>query len=466
LKIEVQNLEGCKRRLDIQIPGSIVGGEIKRASAEMAKYARVPGFRPGRVPLSVIRQRFKSELRQEALRNLLPSAVETAVDEHKLRIIGEPGVETLDFASDDTLDVAVLVEVLPDFELKDYKGMAVTKTVYRVLDSDVDKVIEKMREDAAQLVAVDEEGRLATDGDFVSIDVVGHHVDVGEGHEGHHHEPLKADDLSIEIGGDGVHPEFNDALRGMKVGEEKTFTVTYPETGAPGMAGHTIEYTAKVVAIRVREVPDFNDEFASEQGEGEYDTAEKLRAAVRADLERSAESRTGSELEETVIAALTDANDFPVPEVLRAEQANSRMQQLVRAFQSRGIDPRGMSLDWASIRDSAFAGAERDVRAMLIIERIAASENLDPTDDEVEAEIQQMAEALGQPIEQLKARLTKEGGADSIRHRLRSRKALNYVIDTATVKVETVDGLEPKKVAGSAAPGPVEEGSAESESGS
>lgn len=465
MKIEVQNLEGCKRRLDIQIPGSIVGGEIKRASAEMAKYARVPGFRPGRVPLSVIRQRFKSELRQEALRNLLPSAVETAVDQHKLRIIGEPGVETLDFATDDTLDVAVLVEVLPDFELKDYKGITVTKTVYNVLEADVDKVIDKMREDAAQLVAVDEEGREAADGDFVSIDVVGHHVDVGEGHEGHHHEPLKADDLSIEIGGEGVHPEFNEALRGMKVGEEKTFTVAYPETGAPGMAGHTIEYTAKVVAIRVREVPEFDDDFASEQ-EGDFDTAEKLRAAVRSDLERSAESRTRSELEEAVIAALTDANDFPVPEVLKAEQANSRMQQLVRAFQSRGIDPRGMSLDWASIRDSAFAGAERDVRAMLIIERIAANENLDPTDDEVETEIGQMAAALGQPIEQLRARLTKEGGADSIRHRLRSRKALNYVIDTATVKVESVDGLEPEKVAENAAPAAVEEGSAESESGS
>ena len=465
MKIEVQNLEGCKRRLDIQIPGSIVGGEIKRASAEMAKYAKVPGFRPGRVPVSVIRQRFKSELRQEALRNLLPSAVETAVETHKLRIIGEPGVETLDFATDDTLDVAVLVEVIPDFELKDYKGMTVTKTVYTVLDADVDKVIEKMREDAAQLVAVDEEGREARDGDFVSIDVVGHHVDEGEGHEGHHHEPLKADDLSIEIGGDGVHPEFNDALRGMKVGEEKTFTVTYPETGAPGMAGHTIEYTAKLAAIRVREVPEFDDDFASEQ-EGDYDTAEKLRAAVRSDLERAAEGRTSSELEETVISALTDANDFPVPEVLRAEQANSRMQQLVRAFQSRGIDPRGMSLDWASIRDSAFAGAERDVKAMLIIERIAANEKLDPTDDEVETEIEQMAAALGQPIEQLRARLTKEGGADSIRHRLRSRKALNYVIDTATLKVETVDGLEPKKVADSAAPAADDEGSAESESGS
>lgn len=465
MKIEVQNLEGCKRRLDIQIPGTIVSGEISRASAEMAKYARVPGFRPGRVPVSVIRQRFKSELRQEALRNLLPSAVETAVDTHKLRIIGEPGVETLDFASDETLDVAVLVEVIPEFELKDYKGMTITKTVYRVLDSDVDKVIEKMREDAAQLVADDTEGREARDGDFVSIDIVGHHVDVGEGHEGHHHEPLKADDLTIEIGGDGVHPEFNDALRGMKVGEEKTFTVAYPETGAPGMAGHTIEYTAKLAAIRVREVPEFDDDFASEQ-DGDFDTAEKLRAAVRSDLERSAENRTSSELEETVITALTDANDFPVPEVLRAEQANSRMQQLVRAFQSRGIDPRGMSLDWSSIRDSAFAGAERDVRAMLIIERIAANEDLDPTVDEVEAEIVQMAEALGQPVEQMRARLTKEGGADSIRHRLRSRKALNYVIDTANVKVETVDGLEPKKAAEIAAPAAEDGGGTEAESGS
>lgn len=466
MKIEVQNLEGCKRRLDIQIPGAIVGGEIKRASTEMAKYARVPGFRPGRVPVSVIRQRFKSELRQEALRNLLPSAVETAVDEHKLRIIGEPGVESLDFANDDTLDVVVLVEVIPDFELADYKGLAVTKTVYNVVDADVDAVIAKMREDAAQLVADDTEGREARDGDFVSIDVVGNHTDEGEGHEGHHHEPLKADDLSIEIGGEGVHPEFNDALRGLKVGEEKTFTVAYPETGAPGMAGHTIEYTAKLVAIRVREVPEFNDEFASEQGDGAYDTTDKLRAAVRTDLERSAENRTTSELEESVIAALTDANDFPVPEVLRAEQANSRMQQLVRAFQSRGMDPRGMSIDWASIRDSALVGAERDVRSMLIIERIAANENLDPTDEEVEAEIQRMAEALAQPIEQLKARLTKEGGADSIRHRLRSRKALNYVIDTATVKVESVDGLEPKKAADVAVAAGDDESGAEAESGS
>lgn len=443
MKIEVTTLEGCKRRLDIQIPGPIVNGEIQRASSEMARYARVPGFRPGRVPVGVIKQRFKTELRQEALRNLLPSAVETAVDSHKLRVVGEPGVENLDFKDDGALDVAVLVEVIPDFNLNDYKGIRLTKRVYRVLDADVDKVIDRMREEAAQLIAVDDD-RPAQDGDFVSIDVVGHHVDVGEGHEGHAHEPLKAEDLTIEIGGEGVHAEFNEALRGMKVGDEKTFRVAYPETGAPGMAGHTIEYTAKLAAIRVREVPAFDDDFASEQGDGENDTAEKLRAAVRADLEKTAGNRTQSELEEAAVDALVTANDFPVPDILRAEQANARMQQLVRAFSSRGIDPRGLSLDWASIRESAFAGAERDVRAMLIVERIASDAGMDPTDEEVEGEIAQMAEALKQPVEQLKARLTKEGGADSIRHRMRSRKALNLVIDTAAVTVETIDGLETK----------------------
>ena len=242
MKIDVTTLEGCKRRLDIQIPANIVNDEVARASNEMARVARVPGFRPGRVPVSVIRSRYKNELRQEALRNLLPSAVEAAVATNKLRVVGEPGVEKLDFEDDGTLDVSVLVEVLPDFELADYKGLELTKKVYSVTDADVQKVVDQMREAQAQLVAVDEEGREATDGDFVAVDLSGEYVDAGEGHEGHEHEPLKADDVTIEIGGANVQPEFNENLRGMKVGETKTFRVAYPEGSAPGMAGHTIEY--------------------------------------------------------------------------------------------------------------------------------------------------------------------------------------------------------------------------------
>ena len=445
VKIEVQTLEGCKRQLDIQIPANIVNEEVKRASAEMARVARVPGFRPGRVPVSVIRQRYKTELRQEALRNLLPSAVETAVTTHKLRVVGEPGVEKLDFADDGTLDVSVLLEVLPEFTLADYKGIELTKKVHKVTDADVQKVVDEMRDAAAQLVAVDEEGREARDGDFVSADIEGTYVEA-EGDEAHHHghahEPLKADDVTIEVGGANVQEEFTEALRGAKVGETKTFRVTYPETAAPGMAGHTIEYTARVAAIRVREVPEFDDEFASEQGDGEYETAEALRAAIREDLERQAASRDERDLHEVALDALVAANDFPVPEVMAREQAQQRLQGLIRTLSQQGIDPRGLHVDWAGLRESSLGHAQRDVRAMFIVDRIADQEGISPTDEEVEAEIARMAEALGQPVEQMRARLTKEGGADSIRNQMRSRKALDLVIDAARVTIEEVDGLE------------------------
>ncbi len=448
MKIEVQNLEGCKRRLDIQIPANIVNEEVARASNEMARVARVPGFRPGRVPVSVIRNRYKTELRQEALRNLLPSAVETAVSTHNLRVVGEPGVDKLDFADDGTLDVSVLIEVLPEFELADYKGISLTKKVYKATDADVEKVIDDMRQAQAQLVAVDEDGREARDGDFAAVDFEGTYVDEGDEHAGHAHEPIKADDVTIEIGGENVQEEFTENLRGMKVGESKTFRVSYPENGAPGMAGHTVEYTARLAAIRTRDVPAFDDDFASEQGEGEYKTADELRAAIRENLEKQAEGRTERDLNDAALDALVAANDFPVPEVMAKARAQERLQTLIRSLSQQGIDPRGLQLDWAALRDSSLSHAERDIRSLFIVDRIAEREGIAPTDDEIEAEITRMAEAVKQPVEQLRARLTKEGGADSIRDQMRSRKALELVIDAAHVTVEEVEGLEAKAAEG------------------
>ncbi|HQR38687.1 MAG TPA: trigger factor [Blastocatellia bacterium] len=441
MKIDVQTLEGCKRRLDIEIEGPIVNAEVARASSEMARVARVPGFRPGRVPMSVIRSRFKTELRQEALRNLLPSAVETAVEKNKLRIAGEPGVEKLDFADDGTLSVSVLVEVFPEFELSDYKGIEIPKRVYKITDADVDRVLARMREESAQLVAIDDEGREARDGDFVSADLEGEYLEE-PGHEGHAHEPLKATDVTIEIGGASVQPEFSENLRGMKVGEKKTFRVTYGENAAPGMANHTIDYTASLAAIRVREVPDLDDEFASEQGEGEHATLADLKTAIRADLEKQATTKSENELHDAALDHLVAANPFPVPDVMTHEMAQQRLQNLVRTFSQQGIDPRALNLDWGMMRESSLEAASRDVRSMFIIDRIAEKEGIDPSDDDVEAEIQRMAESLGQPIEQFRARLTKEGGADSIRNRMRSRKALDLVVDAAKLTVEEVDGLE------------------------
>lgn len=445
MKIEFTPLEGCKRQLDIEIPGDIVNKEIARASDEMSRAVRVPGFRPGRVPRSVVMQRYKTELRQEALRNLLPSAVETAVERHKLRVVGEPGVEKLDFKDDGTLNFTVGIEVFPDFTVGDYKGLALTKKVYSANDEDVDRVLTAMREEAAELVADDAEGREARDGDFLSVDLEGTYVEAeGEKHA-HDHEPLKADDVTLEIGGAGVLQEFSDNMRGMKVGESRTFRVEYPkEFGNPALAGHTVEYTARLAAIRTKDVPALDDDFAATQAEGKYETAEALRAAVREDLEMQAAARTDQEAQEAVIDLLLAGNEFPVPNVFVDEQAQSRLQNMVRGLANQGADPRSLNIDWASVRESARSAAERDVRAALIIDRIAETEKVEVSDEELDGEIARIAESLGQPEPAVRARLTKEGGADTIRNRIRHRKVLDLVGQAAQTTVEEVHGLGAK----------------------
>jgi trigger factor len=442
LKIELKDLEGCKRQLDIEIPGEIVNGEIARASEEMARVVRIPGFRPGHVPRSVVRQRFKTELRQEALRNLLPSALETAVEQHQLRVVGEPAVEKLDFADDGRVNFSVEVEVFPEFTVADVHGLALTKRVYKVTDEDVEKAINALREEAAELVADDTEGREARDGDTVSVDVEGKFVEAEGEEHGHAHEPIDLTDVSIEIGGEGVLPEFSDNLRGLKVGDSKTFRVDYPQDSSNArLAGHSVEYTARVVAIRVKDVPAFDDQFASEHG-GEHETAEAWRAAIRQDLERRAEARTERELEDQAIDRLLEANQFPVPETLVKGQAQARLETFARSLAGRGADPRRLNFDWAALMEGARQSSERDVRAAMIVDRVAEMQKIEVSDEEVDAEIEKIAEQLGQPAAQVRGRLTKDGGADSIRNRIRHRKVLDLVVEAAQTTVEEVDGLD------------------------
>lgn len=445
LKIEYKALEGCRRELDIEIPSDIVKNEMARASDEMARYVRVPGFRPGRVPRSVIRQRYKNEIQQEMLRTLLPSAVETAVERHQLRVVGEPSVTKLDFADDGSLSFSVGLEVLPEFEVQEWRGLEVARRVYTVTDDDVEKVIKDLVEEAADLVADDTEGREVRDGDFASLDMEGTVVEA-EGHD-HPHDPLKLDDVTIEIGADGVLDEFNENIRGMKVAEERTFRVAYPvEFPNPGLAGHTVEYKARLVAIRVKDVPEFDDDFAKEHSRDTHETAESWRAAIREQLERRADQRTKQELQEAIIDRLLEKHVFAVPQAFVDQQAQQRTENLMRSLQSRGLDPRQTQLDWGGLITGARESAERDVRTAFIIDRISQMEKVTVTDEELDAEITALAESMRTSEAQVRARLTKEGGADSIRDRIRHRKVLELVAQAARTTDEQVEGVDAKTV--------------------
>jgi len=329
----------------------------------------------------------------------------------------------------------VTVEVLPEIKLDTYKGLEAVRRKRPITDDDVNKMIDSWREASASLQPV--EDRPSELGDTVTINARGKIIDEPESEE------IKVDDVEVVLGGPGVIEEFTNNLTGVKADETRTFTLEYPENyESKGLAGKKLEYVAEVTAVRKKELPEFDDEWAQSLG-GDFDSAETLKTKVREDLEARATAESDRQLRDDVIRKLIDTHKFEVPQSLVDQQTNHRMEGVARQMINRGIDPRREELNWEGAREELKVQAEDDVRATMLLEKVAEAENIDVSDEEVETEINSIAIASGQPLEKVRAALTKDGGERSIAHRLRNRKALELLIENATI----TDGewIEPKE---------------------
>jgi trigger factor len=441
LKITVTDQPQCQKQLRIEIPTETVRAETDKIAANLARQVNVPGFRRGHVPTSVVKARFRKELRDEMLSHLLPHALGDAIREKDLKVVGEPSIDDLKFGEDDSIDVTFTVEVAPDFELGNYKELPLTRRVYKVTDEDVDKTIERLREGQAELAPVEDRGAQA--GDIVTLNVTGRIVSSAgqeESSEESKPEEIRQQDVELELGAEGVLKEFTEGLAGARPGETRTFTVNYPEDySAKQYAGRGVEYTAEVTAIRVKELPEVNDEFARSIDE-KYDSLESMRAEIRSNLEKVAENRTEGELREALMEQLVDRNRFDLPDFIVEKQMDVRLNTLVRQLASQGMDARHMKVDWEQIRESQRERAEREVRGSFILDRIASNESVEVSDEDVNGEIEEFAAQSGQDLSALRARLTKEGALDSIKEQVRNRKALDLVIASANIRTEEVQG--------------------------
>lgn len=470
LNITVTDQENCKKQLRVEIPGDAVRAETDKVATELARQVTVPGFRRGHVPKSIVKTRFRKELRDEVLSHLLPHSLSDAIREKELKVIGEPSIENLNFGDDESIDVTFTVEVVPEFELSNYKQLPLTKRVYKIRDEDVEKTIERLREGQAELVPVEDRGAQA--GDIVTANITGNFepsaepTAAAEGGEADDQESanqespnqesaeagsseetkrkseeVKQQDLEIEIGGQGVLKEFTEALAGARPGDTRTLSVEYPADYKPEQyAGRRLNYAAEVTAVRIKELPEADDEFARSVGE-EFKTVDELRADIRSKLEHEAEHRTDAELHSAAMEQLVDRNRFEVPEFIVEKQIDSRLQAFFRQLTGQGIDPRQLKIDWEEMRESQRERAEREVRGTFILNRISEAENIEVSEDEINQELEQYAAGMNQSIEALRARLTKEGTLDSIREQVRNRKALDLVIASAEIRTEEVEGL-------------------------
>jgi trigger factor len=433
MKTELKDISPTRKQIDVEIDSDAVRAVYDRITDNYAKAATVPGFRPGHAPRAVVRSRFKDQIRSEVLRELLPNAVQSAITEHNLAALGEPELNLVNNEGLDQLGTRPIlfnatVEVLPEIKLGNYKGFEVSRQTRPVTDEDVDRVLEQLRENSASLQPVEDRG--AEVGDTVTANFLGKFVNEPEA------EPINVTEVDVVLGGQGVVQEITDNLTGAKPDDEKVFLVNYPENfSARGLAGKSIEYTVTVTAVRIKELPEADDEWAQSLSD-EIESVDQLRQKVRADMETQAKDEAAGRVRSSVLRQLVDAHEFELPEGLVAHQTEHRFESVVRDMIGQGIDPRNPELNWDKARETLKEQASFDLRSSLLLEQIAEEEKLEVSEQDVNDEINTIADSSRQTPEQVRAVLTKQGGESSIASRLRNRKALDLLVANAKVTDE------------------------------
>jgi trigger factor len=416
----------CTRELVLDVPADEVAKAFKSVTANYKKYARIPGFRPGKTPDSVVRRRFAADIRKEVIDNLLPERFNAAVREQGVRPVGQPQVMELTLEEGTPLHVKAVFEYVPEFSIEGYQNVAVDKPSTEVTEEEFQQEIERLRESRATIEPVEEDRPLA-DGDWAQITYKGEvegEVDAA---------PVAGEDALVEIGGKDTVEAFTTALRGAKAGQELKAEVIYPaEYSEPRLAGKTVAYEMEVKAIKKRTLPELNDDFAKEIGS--YESYADLETRVREYVANRKKRSIEGESKDKLFAALAEKFAFPVPESMVQEQIDTRLERGLRALAAQGMNPEQMrKLDFARLRGAQRDSAMAEVKTSLILDRIAIEENLTVSDEELDNELQLAAMQSGEPVDTLKVRLTQDGGLARIREQLRREK-------TATLLYERLPG--------------------------
>jgi len=413
----------CRRELELEIPAEEVQKAVERVAREFARVARVPGFRPGKAPVTLIRRRFAEDIKSEVLQSLLPERIEQAVSENKLVPVTRPQVDKVDFTEGGPLKFRATFEVLPEFTLGNYKDLEVEIEALAITDADLEKTLTEMRERAAVFVPV--EGRAIQDGDFAQLKLLG--TPAGGG------EPLQAENVLCHIGAEETIEAFNENLRGAQAGEHRRFEVRYPEDFPDAkLAGKAYTYAVEVLGVKEKKLPELNDEFAKEIGGAA--SLEELRGKVRQSLEAARDQRRTEQARDRILAQLIAAHDFPVPEALIEHQMDVRLERAVRALAGQGVDPRAVNVDWVALRRRQRERATEDVKAELILDRIATAESIEVEEQEMEREIDALAERSGESATAVRARLTRQGALDRMKSKLQSEKTLEWLYRNTRIR--------------------------------
>lgn len=426
MKAEIVDVNETRRDLTIEVPSTVVDEAISHAAAKLGKQARIPGFRPGKVPAAVVRQRFKGQIMQDVAEHLVSKAVGDALTERGVEPVATPDIRDLKLEEGQPLTFKASFEVVPSFDPGDLSTIEAKRPAAAVEDAAVDQSIERLRERAARFEAVES-----------GVVEAGHTVVVSLERQGTDKAGVqggldKHDEVSIELGAPSNPPGFDAEMIGLSTGTTKNFTITYPdEYTIAELAGSKVDYTVTLKDIKKRVVPPLDDEFAKDLGE--FDSLEALRTRVRADLEHEARHAADHQVRADVLKLLASRVPFAVPASLVDREIDRRLEDFARRLMDQRIDPRQANIDWNAFREGQRAPAAEAVGSAIALDEIGKRENIAVTDADLEAELQRYAEQAGQTVASLRARLQKDGELGRLAAGLRREKAMIHVLAKAKV---------------------------------
>jgi trigger factor len=421
MKTEFLDVNETRKNLRVEIPTDIVNAEIERVARSYSRHARIPGFRPGKAPARVVKQRYKDQILHDVAHDLIPRAVDDALRERGVEVVEPPDIRDVTVEEGQPLTFTASFDTVPPFEPGDYSTLSLRRSSNRVEEAAVDQAMQRLRERAARFEPV--EGRGVDHGDTVVVDL--DRTDATGDKDTH-------ENVNVEIGASANPPGFDQHLLGLTPGATTTFDVQFPaDYGVTELANTTVTYTAAVKELKRRVLPDLDDEFAKDLGE--FETLDALRARVRQDLEHEAQHAAERDLRADLMKQLASRVPFEVPPSLIDREIDRRLEDFARRLVEQNIDPRQTGIDWAAFRDSQRQPAQETVAGAIYLDEVARREQLTVSDEELEREIARFAERSRRTPAAVRAGLEKEGGLSRIQAGLRREKAIDFLVARATI---------------------------------
>ncbi len=427
MKTEYIDVSDTRKNLVVEIPSTVVDAEIDKVSKDYSKAARIPGFRPGKVPAKIVRQRFRDQILHDVAHGLIPRAVDEALRERGVEPVDTPDIRDVIVEEGQPLKFTATFDTVPPIDPGDFRTIQLRRTATHVDDAAVDEALARLRDRSARYEPV--EGRGIQNGDSVLMDLTRN----AEGKDDEA-EPQtdRHENVTVDIGAPANPPGFDQELAGLTTGSSKTFDIRYPDDyTVTELAGTTVKYDVDIKAIRKRFVPPLDDEFAKDLGE--FDSLAALRARVREDLEHEARHESERELRADLLKQLAARVQFDVPQALLDREIDRRVEEFVRRLIDQQIDPMKTNINWEDFRERQREAASEAVRGALVLDEVARRESLSVSDEEVSAEIARYAERTGRTPAAVRARLDKEGGIGRLYSGLRRERAIDFLLTRATI---------------------------------